>query len=93
MQLAQTNHCSFLFATEHPQITKEWMEQSNYIAVLGIENEEKLIELIEEAMMQFISLSFFREPDLGNQITAVALAAGEKSKKLCSDLKLALRDK
>jgi peptidyl-tRNA hydrolase len=92
MQLAQTNHCSFLFAVEHPQETKEWMINSNYIAVLAIDNEEKLIELIEKAMMEKIRLSFFKEPDLNNQITAVALMAGEASKKLCGGLKLALKE-
>ena len=67
------------------------MDVSNYICVLGIENEAALKELIMAAQEQGIKHSIFREDDLDHQLTAIALEAGEKSKKLCSKLKLALR--
>lgn len=39
-----------------------------------------------------IKLSVFREPDIDNQITAIALEPGTQTKKLCSNIKLALRN-
>jgi len=37
-----------------------------------------------------IKFSIFREPDFDDEITAIALEPGRKSKKLCSKLNLAL---
>jgi hypothetical protein len=33
----------------------------------------------------------FREPDINNEITAIAVEPSEKSRKLCSNLPLALK--
>lgn len=66
------------------------MEESNYIVVLCIENEYKLLQLMQKADYQDILYSIFKEPDIDNQVTAITLEPGEKSKKLCKNLKLAL---
>jgi peptidyl-tRNA hydrolase len=91
MQLAQSCHACFAFAREHSSETIQWMDVSNFICILNIENEAALQELIMAAQEQGIKHSIFREDDLDNQITVIALEAGEKSKKLCSKLKLALK--
>lgn len=91
MQLAQACHVTFQFAREYPQLTISWMDISNYIAILQVENEAKLHELIEKASSRAVVLSIFKEPDMNNEITAIALEPGEKSKKLCSNFKLALK--
>ena len=80
------------FCFQHPDIAKCWHDNSNYLGFLSVANEQELEELIEKAISQNICLSVFREPDIDNQITAIALAPGVKSKKLCSNLKLALKD-
>lgn len=67
------------------------MDISNYIAILQVDNEIKLIELIEKASSRDMAIAIFKEPDMDNKITAVALEPGEKSKKLCSNYKLALK--
>jgi hypothetical protein len=79
------------FAFEHPEINREWYENSNYLGFLSVANEEELSRLIEQAAAHDISCSVFREPDVGNEITAIALAPGPKTKKLVSNLKLALK--
>jgi hypothetical protein len=66
------------------------MQHSNYICVLGIENELALKDLMQQAIDKGISVAIFREPDLNDEITAIALAPCSKSKKLCRGLKLAL---
>lgn len=91
MQLAQSCHAALEFAKEFPEKIKEWMEISNYICCVSVSNEEEIHELIEKASTKDIRFSIFREPDLDDQITAIALEPSDKSRKLCSCLKLALR--
>lgn len=76
---------------EHYEIHKQWFETSNYLGFLSVSNEIELNKLIEKAHSRGIKLSVFREPDIDNQITAIAIEPGVKSRKLCSNLKLALR--
>lgn len=89
--MAQSTHAAIQFTQEHPDINKEWFQQSNYLCMLAAANEVELRKLIERAEMQNIKISIFREPDIDNQITAIALEPSCKSKKLCSGLKLALK--
>jgi hypothetical protein len=84
-------HALRQFTAEHPEIDKLWFEQSNYLGLLSVSNEKELMSLAEQATAHEIHFSIFREPDIDNEITAIALAPGPKSKKLCSRLPLALR--
>lgn len=79
------------FAIQHAQINKLWHKESNYLAFLAAKDEADLFNLAEEATKKGINFSLFREPDIDNQLTAIALEPGIKSKKLCRDLKLAGR--
>lgn len=76
---------------EHPDINKEWFDKSNYLGFLSVANEIELNKIIDKATYHGIKCSIFREPDIGNEITAIALAPGIKTRKLCSNLKLALK--
>lgn len=89
--LAQTTHCAFTFSQEHPEITRQWINNSNYIVILEIENEAKLNHLFDIAKDNSVPASKFIEPDFKDAVTAIALAPGLMSKKLCGELKLALR--
>jgi hypothetical protein len=88
-KLAQSCHAAFTFAHEHGDITDLWINESNYICILET-NEKELLELLDLAMLNDIRFSIFREPDMGDMITAVALSPGPKSKKLCSGFRLGL---
>ena len=90
-QAVQSMHALRQFTAEHPEIDKLWFEQSNYLGLLSVTDEKELADLVKQATFHDISFSIFREPDVDNQITAIALAPGPKSKKLCSRLPLALR--
>ena len=79
------------FAFEYPEITKEWYSISNYLACLSVKDEKQLMFLIERALDKNIKISIFLEPDCDYEITSIALEPGEKSKKLCSGLPLALK--
>lgn len=90
--IAQSCHAISLFKEEHFEIAKQWFERSNYLAVLSTKDEQSLLQLIDKAYQNNIKFSIFFEPDLKYEITAIALEPNKKSKKLCSNLKLALRD-
>lgn len=92
IQATQAIHCAFSFATEHNMQTINWMKHSNYLAFLSCANEQELIKLLDMAIAQNIKCSFFREEDLDNQITAIALECCDKSRKLCSSLPKALKE-
>jgi peptidyl-tRNA hydrolase len=89
--LAQSCHVAFRFATEWRCATNDWLDTSEYICILATENETELLELWQRAQQLEIPSESFREPDYNDSLTAIALAPGEKSKKLCSNLPLALK--
>lgn len=91
-QGVQSIHAAIQFAMEHPDTNKVWFENSNYLGFLSVADEIELSKLIELASYNDIQFSVFKEPDIDNQITAIALAPGPKTKRLCSNLKLALRE-
>jgi len=87
----QGMHAIIQFCIEYPEITKDWHYISNYIGFLSVKNEEELFKLIEKAKEREIKYSIFQETDIDNQVTGLALEPGIKSKKLCSNLPLALK--
>ncbi len=85
-------HSAIQFQFDHPDLASEWYKNSNYLCLLAVSNEEELQRLIGQATLHNIRFSVFREPDIDNQIAAIALAPHPKSKKLCSNLRLALKE-
>ena len=91
-QAVQSCHAMRQFTEEHPEVDKEWFTRSNYLCLLSVGNEAELYSLICKAKDKDIRVSVFREPDIDNQITAIALEPGVRSKELTTNLKLALKD-
>jgi peptidyl-tRNA hydrolase len=87
----QAMHAAIQFQHDHPEHASVWYKKSNYLGFLSVTNENELTQLIDKATALGIKFSTFREPDIDDQITAIALEPGSLSKKLCSSLKLALR--
>jgi peptidyl-tRNA hydrolase len=90
--MAQSLHVAFAFARQHRHLTDQWIDISNYICALEIDNEHHLLGLLRRAEEKGIVHSIFREDDMDNALTAIALAPGTASKELCRGLKLALKD-
>lgn len=84
----QSAHAAIDFQHEFPVEAKQWQTSSNYLAVLTVEDEESLIKLITKAILLGIKHTVFREPDIDNQITAVAFEPSEQAKKLTSSCPL-----
>lgn len=87
-QAAQITHGIIEFCLEYPEITNQWHNESNYVVVLSVENEETLINLLMKAKNKNIKCSYFSEPDLNNALTCLVLEPTLDSKKICSNIKL-----
>jgi hypothetical protein len=91
-QGVQGMHSAIQFIFEHPEFAREWYHNSNYLGFLSVADEQELHQLAERAESLGLKYSIFKEPDIGDQATAIALEPGAKSKKLCANLSLALRE-
>jgi len=92
LQTAQLVHSAIEFSLKHPQETLNWHNLSNYIVCLSVADEKSLHMLKEKAEQREIFCVPFFEPDLNNQLTALTLEPCEASKKLCSNIPLALKE-
>ncbi len=88
LQAVQAAHALRQFVEEHPETDRAWFEQSNTLALLALPNEATLGVLLVRASRHKVPVSAFREPDRGNELTAIAL--GPQGKQLTKHLPLAL---
>lgn len=89
----QGSHAAIQFQHEHPEIAKDWYENSNYLVFLVVKNEMELDKITYKFKQRNLIVSEFREPDIDNQLTAIAVEPGELTRKLTSKLKLMLNKK
>jgi len=89
-QLAQTIHSSSRFAYHHPELHKEWIEKSEYVVSLSVDNEEKLQRLYYKLLDNGATVVAFHEPDICNQLTSICYYGTPELIKITSNLKLAL---
>lgn len=82
------------FAVKFGHEFKQWQMGSNYLCCLET-NELKMRKLIEKFQMLDIKYEVFYEPDIGDQMTSIAVEAisREQHKKLFKNLKLANHEK
>ena len=85
---AQLCHALRAFVEEHPDVDRRWFERSNTLVLLEVDDEDALMRLAWQAVMTGVPWSLFREPDLDNAVTAVAI--GPAGKALVRRLPLAL---
>ena len=91
-QLAQVAHVMSSFAIEHSDVHADWQTNSNYLVILSVEDEVSLSSILEKARELGIKASSFIEPDLGDQLTAIALEPSEETYRITSSLPLALKE-
>jgi peptidyl-tRNA hydrolase len=90
-QASQLCHALRQFSNDHPEIDKEWFNNSNYICLLAVASESDLINLINKSEELELKYSKFLEPDLNNSLTAICIEPGKLTKKLVNNLKLAFK--
>lgn len=90
-QAVQSSHAAIDFCFSHPEISKEWHTLSNYLINLSTSDESQLKILSTKLRLLGVEFSEFREPDLGNQLTALAFLSNEKTRKVTGNLPLMLK--
>jgi peptidyl-tRNA hydrolase len=82
------------FSYDSPQDFRKWVEESNYIVVLSTENEDSLKDIINKLEDEGLDHSVFVEPDLDNQVTALAISPkhSEWASRWLSSLPLAMKE-
>jgi hypothetical protein len=88
----QSAHAAFLFSVEHPLLTKLWYQESTYLVLLCATDEPKLAALATQLQAADRLVSLWREPDLNNELTAIAVEPGTASSRILANLPLTLRE-
>lgn len=91
-QTAQVAHALADFARRRGDAFKQWHDHSNYIIALQVKSPLALEELYSRAHADGFDLIPFREPDLGDQLTALAFVPSKAVKPYLSSLRLAGTD-
>jgi hypothetical protein len=76
---------------EFPKQSRDWHTNSNYLAVLQVDDEDHLLEISKLLYEEGVRHVQFREPDIGYTLTALAIEPGDHTRRICSKLPLALR--
>ena len=91
-QMIQAAHAAIQFQHEHPKIAKEWNTNSKYLIFLSVENEYELTKFLQKIQFRDLKYAVFTEPDIGNQLTAIAIEPNIETYRLTSNLPLALKE-
>lgn len=84
-------HAALDFTFEHPAVARDWHKASNTLVVLAARDELALLWLAADAADAGYAHTMFREPDLGDALTAVALEPA--AHRLVRKLPLALSER
>ena len=91
-QAAQAMHAALEFVARFPRAFTDWRRVSNTLVVLAAESELALVRLCADAAAAGLPVARFREPDLDDALTAVALMPAARGRfRPLARLPLALR--
>jgi len=92
LQAAQAAHAAFEFSKTHPESTKTWMQDSNFIVLVTVPDEFSLLMLNDSALHRGLKTVVNYEPDVNDEATAIVIAPGDEARRLCSALPLLGRE-
>jgi peptidyl-tRNA hydrolase len=90
-QAVQAAHALREFSAKYPEEDQHWYKSSNTLIMKVVPNEPELLSLLQDAENQGIKVVQFREPDRGDELTALALAPDPRTELLCRGHPLALK--
>ena len=91
-QAVQASHAAIEFIYEHPQLAKDWYNNSKYLVFLSVNNQKDLLELTEKLSWKGILFSKFYEPDLDDELTAITLEPSSRARRVVSSIPLMLKE-
>ncbi len=90
-QAVQSIHAAVDLVFKHHIELKNWHDLSNTIVLLSVKNEKALVKLSKKLKTSKIKHTIFTEPDIGDQITALALEPSDEAMAFCKELPTALK--
>ena len=84
--MAQTIHSSSRFAYHYPELHRDWIEKSEYVVSLSVDNEEQLQNLYNNLMSNGAIVVAFHEPHFANQLTSICYYGTPPMRKLVRKL-------
>ena len=90
-QLVQSGHALGRFAFHYPNHFNDWIQDSEYLVSLSIDNEEKLQRLFYKLQDNGADVVAFTESDINDQLTAICYYGTPEMKKITNKLDLALK--
>ena len=85
-QAVQGGHSVAQFMLEHSDIAKAWDNQR--LIYLNVDTQGDLDKMIYKMKKLDIKHSYFKEPDIGNEITAMSVVVSEDKRRYFKKLKL-----
>jgi hypothetical protein len=92
-QAVQAGNAAIDFCFQHRNLAEHWHLNSNYLIYLSTKTEDDLMRIADRLKSLEVEFSFFREPDIGNEVTAVSFISTPQTKKITSGLPLLLKQK
>jgi hypothetical protein len=89
LRVAQMFHALTSFIFGKPKETGEWFAKSNNLVLLEVPDKGALEDLLARLISKGIPVASFCEPDLGDELTAVAV--GPEGRRALSTLPLAFK--
>lgn len=91
-QAVQSGHAVTEFIFNNISKAISWYKNSNYLVYLSVK-DENCLKMYSQLFNEYsLTHSSFYEPDLNNELTAIAVEGGEITKKLTSKLSLTLKN-
>lgn len=86
--MAQSGHSISQFILENHDLARQW--NNNYLISLSIETEQKLSILLDKIQKLHVPVSYFTEPDFGDELTSICFIENEQTESLTKKLRPAL---
>ena len=86
--MSQMGHSISQFILDYYELSKQW--NNNYLISLSVESEFKLQKLLTKLVDIGIPLSYFTEPDIGDELTSICFLETDQTIKLTSHIPLSL---
>lgn len=91
-QATQSTHAALTFAVEHPLLMSEWYRTSSYLVLLSAKSEFHLRTIHHRVKDACLTHVCWHEPDLDNEMTALAVEPSPAAERLLANLPLLLRE-